>query len=399
MSKNINAKGIDSNQKDFGQESDKTATISSTNKATSAKRQVIKKAKKVKESSAVNYKFGGTQSFSLRQLWPLKAYQYSLRRMLKGKAVSFSDVKQAIIELGVGSNMIDSMIYWARCLNILDSNNHVTAFAIKLFGTECLEPITDDLDNLPEDKSKVDPEVASLLKQSIKGFDPYSEYVDTLWLWHYFICSDSSKYTALWFIFNKLNLNTVTKEIIASELKGFLEREHIAGNIKKLPAEKTLKTDIDVAVRTYSPLTRDIGVLRTTVKKLDNVEDISDCPMRELQLLSASVESISANRGLHSSLSPYVFAYCLLDYIGRPKNSIVTYDFNTIAYEVDSPGRVFKLNEESLANYLSKLSEVSSGAISFIEQNGIRQIYCTVTDENSRIKLKQQLLEEVYRNV
>ena len=268
MSKNINAKGIDSNQKDFGQESDKTATISSTNKATSAKRQVVKKAKKVKESSAVNYKFGGTQSFSLRQLWPLKAYQYSLRRMLKGKAVSFSDVKQAIIELGVGSNMIDSMLYWARCLNILDSNNHVTAFAIKLFGTECLEPITDDLDNLPDEKIKVDPEVASLLKQSIKGFDPYSEYVDTLWLWHYFICSDSSKYTALWFIFNKLNLNTVTKEIIANELKGFLEREHIAGNIKKLPAEKTLKTDIDVAVRTYSPLTRDIGVLRTTVKKL-----------------------------------------------------------------------------------------------------------------------------------
>lgn len=399
MSKNINAKEIDSNQKAFEQEPDKTATIPSIKKAVSSKMQVVKKAKKVSESSAVNYKFGGTQSFSLRQLWPLKAYQYSLRRMLKGKAVSFSDVKQAIIELGVGSNMIDSMIYWARCLNILDNNNHVTAFAIRLFGTECLEPVTDDLDNLPEDKIKVDPEVSSLLKQSIKGFDPYSEYVDTLWLWHYFICSDSSKYTALWFIFNQVNLNNVTKEFIAEQLKDFLNRELNFGNIKKMPADKTIKTDIDVAIRTYSPLTRSTGVLRSYIKKLDNVEELSDCPMRELELITSTVDSINANNGSHPSLSPYVFAYCLLDFISRPQNTIVTYDHKTISYAIDSPGRVFKLSEETVTDYLSKLSDISSGAISYIEQNGIRQIYCTVTDENSRIKLKQQLLEEVYRNV
>ena len=121
--------------------------------------------------------------------------------------------------------------------------------------------------------------------------------------------------------------------------------------------------------------------------------------MRELELITSTVDSINANNGSHPSLSPYVFAYCLLDFISRPQNTIVTYDHKTISYAIDSPGRVFKLSEETVTDYLSKLSDISSGAISYIEQNGIRQIYCTVTDENSRIKLKQQLLEEVYRNV
>lgn len=67
--------------------------------ATSAKREkaTSSKSKVAKENNT--YRFGGTQSFPLRQLWPYKAYQFSLRRMKKGQEVSYADTKQAIMEL------------------------------------------------------------------------------------------------------------------------------------------------------------------------------------------------------------------------------------------------------------------------------------------------------------
>lgn len=382
--------------------------------ATSAKREkaTSSKSKVAKENNT--YRFGGTQSFPLRQLWPYKAYQFSLRRMKKGQDVSYADTKQAIMELGVGANMVESIFYWAKCLNIVNSKNYITPFALKLFGnqvdhyadsynkkapsllglTEEDEPTSKSLSKLNHEHA--DPLVLNLLQSNVKGLDPYTESCSTLWLYHYYLCSSPSNYTLLWFLFNRFNKQSFTKEEFLEDFKRFLDQELSHGKLSRKPSDKTIKVDLDVAIRAYAPLTRDVGVLRASVKKLDNVEEISDYPLRELQVMRSSVKIIEFNRGSHSTLTKYVFAYCLLDFFCKQGTSSVSMDFNRIAYAEGSPGRIFMLDEKSLGDYLFELEKLTDGDLKFSEQNGIRQLTCSITDQAGRKALQNSLLDKVY---
>lgn len=310
--------------------------------------------------------FGGTQSFSLRQLWPLKAYNYSLKRDREDKIV-FKN-QDAILELGVGSNMTSSLQYWAKAINVLDHTSHVTPFARKLFG---------DASN--------------------QGLDPYLEKIDSIWLFHYFMCCEPYKFTVAWFLFNRFNHQTFTKELAFEELKRFMLDELNLGHIKLAISDNTLEKDLAVVLKSYSPLTHDVGVLRKQVKKLDNLEELTDTPLRELNLLNSSINSSQFNLGSHANLSPYVFAFCLLDFFMRSQERLVTMDFNKIAYAEGSVGKIFKLDELALDNYLQQLDEITQGTLIFTEQNGLRQLICTATI-NERTALLERFLERIYNH-
>lgn len=317
------------------------------------------------ENEQVKYTFGGTQSFSLRQLWPLKAYNFSLNQ--NSEKIVFKN-KDAILELGVGANMTTSIQYWAKAINVLDESSHVTPFASKLFGTP----------------------------QAL-GLDPYLEKIDSIWLFHYFMCSDPNKFTAAWFLFNRFNHQYFTKEQALEELQRFMMDEYHLGHIRQPISINTLNNDLTVLFRSYAPLTHDVGVLRKQIKKLDNLEELTDTPLRELNLLSSTTKDVQFNIGSHAYLSPYVFAFCLLDFFVRSQRRLVTMDFNKIAYAEGSVGKVFKLDEISLDNYLQQLEEITQGALIFTEQNGLRQLICTV-DYSEHAKLKDSFLERIYHH-
>ena len=344
------------------------------------------------------YRFGGAQTFTLRQLWPYKAYHFCLSRQRQQQKPVFKG-QEAIIEMGVGANMVDSINYWARSLNIIDKNNEVTPFAVAIFGTELV-----DFDADPEhDQHIAAVQALAKLKANgnssaavISGFDPYLERTDTLWLLHYFLSCDSGNSTVLWYLFNRFNKSTFTKDEFLSEFDDFVHAEMEAGRMRTAPSANTINRDLDTALRTYAPLTRDVGVLRKEVKKLDNVEELSDNPMRELMLMSSSVQSSSFNRGTHSTLSSAAFAFCLHDYFIRVQDRLVTMDFNKIAYGEGSVGRVFKLDENSLTDYLLELDQLTNGVLRFTEQNGIRQLSCTCRSDEERQALLLRLLEQIY---
>ena len=71
-------------------------------------------------------------------------------------------------------------------------------------------------------------------------------------------------------------------------------------------------------------------------------------------------------------------------------------DFNKIAYAEGSPGRIFMLDEKSLGDYLFELEKLTDGDLKFSEQNGIRQLTCSITDQAGRKALQNSLLDKVY---
>lgn len=406
-----------------------------------------------------SFRFGGTQTFSLRQLWPIKAYIFSKQCLARDKEPKFGG-ETAIISLGVGANMVESIHYWAQCLNILNDKAQPTPFAEYLFGN------IDADDYLGVDVDEVAAFDASTDSQSVKeqglgilppeanapaiattttgtaaidttesmastrshanlashanndddnfttsitgnskvtsenyrggGVDPFLESINSLWLLHYCLSKAPNKYTVLWFLFNRFNRPTFTKDDFLEDFDNFLESEIEKGHLKRKPSNKTIRTDLDIAIKTYAPLTADSTAVNKTIRKLDNAEELSDSPMRELFLLYSSAKSIEFNRGAHPSLSPYVVALCLLDYLESAQAHIVTMDFNKIAYEDGSVGRIFKLDENSLAGYLEQLGGLTAGKLTFSEQNGIRQLQCHCTTLQERNALFMDLLKKVY---
>ena len=91
------------------------------------------------------YTFSGHETFPCRNLWLKKGFDF----VAHGGSFNNSD---AVVDLGVGKNMVNSIRYWLKAFG-MTTDNHSTEFAQKLFGTN--------------------------------GWDEYCEDELTLWLLHY----------------------------------------------------------------------------------------------------------------------------------------------------------------------------------------------------------------------
>lgn len=314
------------------------------------------------------FAFSGHQTFPFRQLWPYKAYHESISAVSENR-VAFEGT-ESMLSLGVGANMVDSMKFWARAIGIIDHQNKPTDFGQAIFGE----------------------------KDKENGLDPYCESTVSLWFFHWNLAKNQDKLTALWFLFNRFNFSTFTKEDYLEAFVDFLKSKVELGKIKKLPSNKTIERDVDTILRAYCPKTRDVGRLRKQETDLDNAEELSDDPLRELKLLSVKSNTYSFIRKNKSSINNALFAYCLLDFWLSNNQINVSLDFNKIAYEVGSVGKVFKLDEISLGDHLQQLSQTTNGQLVWSEQHGLRQVLCKEPSLEGRQKLQQSMLAKAYNN-
>jgi hypothetical protein len=80
-------------------------------------------------------------------------------------------------------------------------------------------------------------------------------------------------------------------------------------------------------------------------------------------------------RGPKASLHDGVFAFALVDYWDRTAKGQSSLAFETVAYAAGSPGRVFKLDEESIAQRLIDLSDFTNGKLTWTDSAGLRQVH------------------------
>ena len=74
-----------------------------------------------------------------------------------------------------------------------------------------------------------------------------------------------------------------------------------------------------------------------------------------------------------------MFIFALLDFWENTAASLSSLPFETIAYGEGSPGRVFKLDEDSVAERLFLLSDNTRGALSWTDSAGLRQVHKKAT--------------------
>ena len=279
----------------------------------------------------VKAQFSGHETFPLRQLWLLK-YVQMINDVNNGVITKPTD-EEAISILGVGKNMLSAMKYWAQAAGMITPAEtwvDLTDLGAQIFGRGVGE----------------------------KCLDSRCEQSATQWLVHWNLSATPGQFTTNWFLFNCINTATVDRETFFRQLKDWVQENSIK------TSDMTLKRSIEVVLRSYAPRQTGRG----------HLEDFIEPFLGDLDLLRVkNKETVEFHRSAHFTLPDGLFAYALIDYWKRQSKG-ATLDFNHIAYDYGSPGRVFKLDSHSIDYRLSKLEELTDEALIWTEQAGVRQV-------------------------
>lgn len=294
--------------------------------------------------------FSGHETFPLRQLWLRKAYDAVTGSDEPAQRSVFSG-EDAIVRFGVGKNMAMAIRFWATACGIIDENDGYVASELGHF--------------------LFDPE---------RGVDHYCESPATTWLVHWMLASTPEKTTTWWYLFNHVVQQVFDREHLVKALTVFKDEYKLRISMA------TLKRDVECCIRSYVPR---LGG--------DSPEEMSEPLLGELGLIQQNAKgTFEFRRGAKKSLPDGVFAYALLDYWSRMPHAGSVMDFDRVAHDFGSPGRVFKLDENAVADRLIALEALSKGHLQWVEQAGIRQVTRKGPALSSLRDYKYKMLETAY---
>jgi hypothetical protein len=295
--------------------------------------------------------FSGHETFPLRQLWLRKAYDAVTESDLPAPRALFAG-EDAIVRFGVGKNMAMAIRFWATACGVIHE------FKDGYGATE----------------------LGHFLFSPRVGRDAYCEHSATSWLMHWQMASTPEKTTTWWYLFNHVVQQVFDREHLVKSLVGFIT------DYKLRISVATLKRDVECCIRSYVPR---LGG--------DSPEEMSEPLLGELGLIQQNAKgTFEFRRGAKKSLPDGVFAYALLDYWSRMPHAGSVMDFDRVAHDFGSPGRVFKLDENAVADRLIALETLSKGHLQWVEQAGIRQVTRKGPALESLHNYKFKLLETAY---
>jgi hypothetical protein len=280
--------------------------------------------------------FQGHDTFLCRNNWLKKGYDFIQA------GGNFNDA-DAVVQLGVGKNMVTAIRYW-----------------MKAFG------LTDEADTLQP--------VAHELLHS-EGFDPYIEDNATLWYLHYLLVR-TGRASLYHYVFNELRKDGFS--FSRAQLQHFINRKSAE---RGSPVnENTLESDITVFVRSYAPSGKENG-------KVD-IEEESTGLLQDLGLLT-----VNKNEGIRYHIEnlerPEIPWQVVLRVILENEAYGESISFTDLEVAPDSPGLVFALNEKGLFYKIEEMMAEYPAAIVYSSTAGNR----VLTIKKDQIDLTEVLRE------
>lgn len=283
-------------------------------------------------------RFSGHETFACRYAWLPKALQ-----AIQANPSLFADEDQAMVELGVGKNMVRSIRFWVDATGM---------------ATE-------------SDKSAMVPTPTGKQIFLKGGLDPFLEDVTTLWLMHWNLCSQATPLLAWDFLFNRWQ----DPEFTQARALGALCREVETNN--RTASEVTIGQHLQVFLHSYLP---------TRGRKSEVSEDTLDCPLTELELLVRVGDRETDGGGKRepvftfrrddkATVSPGLFAYSVNAFWNRCFPNEKTLSLRTLVNAPGSPGQIFKIPEADLLTRLVDIANYSDNAIHFRDSQALPQLH------------------------
>lgn len=266
--------------------------------------------------------FSGHDSFPCRPFWLKKGFDFA-------KANKNFNSADAVVDLGVGKNMVFSIRYWLRSFNIFDGNNHITTIAENLFNDE--------------------------------GWDPFLEDEASLWILHYLLTVKGFA-SCYQLIFNELRIKK--PEFTKEQFYSFIQTEKGEFNAR------TLRDDFSVFTRTYlNDLSKDIeDGYSGFLSELNLVNEKKDKSIYQgKEKTRTFYQIVNADR---PEIPSQVIFYFILS---NPEYG-ESISFDSLYLNSNSVGRIFALNKEGLTKHLVRISELFPDLVYFNNDPLIKEL-------------------------
>lgn len=263
------------------------------------------------------YVFSGHESFPCKTLWLKKGYDF----IVQGKDFNSPE---AVIELGVGKNMVASIRFWLRVFGICE-NDQPTWLGNYFFN-------------------------------ETNGKDKYLEDLATLWLLHFHLVFRAEATLYNWFF---TDFQKGRKPFTREHLTTYVKRRMIGDGKEKQFNLNTVKRDVGVLMQNYC-----------MPRKIQSHEDFSALLLDlHLLLYREDTKEYVFNSEGKASVIPEIFFYGLMTIKGAD---------NSIPFEtLQELGLIFCMTDLEMIDMLRLLSERYPDVIHYSDVAGIRQVLIT----------------------
>ena len=282
-----------------------------------------------------NPSFSGHQTFPFRYTWLKKG----IDAVTEDPTVFSSE--NASVTLGVGKNMVSSIRHWCNVARLIKADPLERG---RFIPTELGKTIFDDKD----------------------GFDPYLDDPATLWLVHWQISTNINQATAWYWAFNILRENQFASDTFKTELYEWTQQQK--ESIRPI-SDNTLQRDVNCFIRTYCHSHHNANIIVA--------EETFDCPLVELNLIAElpNSDGYEFQRGEKETLPIEIVTATLIAFWDVHFPDADTISFRELMYAPLSPGRICRLDEDTMTIYLEKLEQLTDSALEYDETADLKQVY------------------------
>lgn len=270
--------------------------------------------------------FARHETFFFREGWLTKGL-----RFVAGENPKVFHDKNAIEQLGMGSNMVKSLRYWMQATGLTHDEGK-KGQALSRFG------------------------------QLIHSYDPYLEEDLTLWLLHYQLVKHKAMATTWYWFFNEFSFREFDEEMLLQHLMEWASEAGVD------MSESSLKRDLDCLLATYLPRRGEAvsdpeNNICCPLGELNLLEFVPDGRRRRFRLTQRNVKKIPIE----------AFWYVIKDQFQDDKQEGICYlDFETLLTGPGQIGKVFSLGLPELISALEDLQE--AGYLRVLKTAGLNQI-------------------------
>tara|TARA_Y100000780_G_scaffold232173_1_gene261320 strand:- start:17779 stop:18732 length:954 start_codon:yes stop_codon:yes gene_type:complete len=290
-------------------------------------------------------RFSGHETFPLRYGWLNKSVNFMICNE-NFRISNNSDVEKAIVQLGVGKNMVSAIRYWSESCGIIEVDKGISSQNLSGIGNYLFTTNTN----------------SAAYGETAK--DPYLEKRGTVWLVHFLLNFNEHELTAYRYFFNLSSLQQFDKDKLVQDVESDANRlcakEVKVGSIKK---------DVDCFLHTYCSKS---SASKKTAKTIS--EEHFSSPLSELKLIA----DLGKNHYValfeeRPDLPTEIFVYGLLRFITQTRKSM-TASFDSLLADQNSPGKIFRLSEKGLGVHLDDAAKKYPSILKIEDSQGLRQV-------------------------
>lgn len=285
-------------------------------------------------------RFSGHQTFAVRNGWLEKGIQ-----LVKDAPSGFL-AEDAVVRLGVGKNMVESIKYWCLQTGLIEDGDAPGTMRLAELGRFLFGD------------------------GQMNGVDPFLEDDASLWLLHHFIATRAPQST--WSVV----LNHYNKpEFSKSEIETFVQR-HLADRNAAV-SDKTVERDVECFLHFYAG----------TRSKI--FEENTDAPFLALGLVQPTGDSglWRINIGRKYNLPDALVGFATLHFMTTTGD--LAPSLSRLLFDPLSPGQVFKLDQHALVDALFRIEQEKKAPLRHDETAGME----TVLFDGNRDDLPQAAMK------